>query len=428
MNTKRNILGLLGVLAFAGGLTSLEAADPGGTGHLFILSGQSNMRHPLPQSFEEVVSKVFGKENVTVATFSVPSQPIRQWCKNWTPPEGSDFQLKEREKNGVLYDKLMETVRKRTGDRKFSTVTFVWMQGEADGQAGWGAAYEKSFLGIIDQLKADLKRDDIRFVLGRINDHRPNGKFSPGKAAVREVQVKLGKEHANGAWVDTDDLNAGINPWSVYEANGEHFPNAGYRTLGQRFARAACKLIDPQLKLDEAIFNAYFFNTAAEISTHAALGKKTSGTTPDAGSAGLQSLTDGAYGGNDPQGKGWAAFQPAQKTVELVVDLDKPQDVTAIAVNLLLHQAGGVGFPAKADLATSKDGENYEAVSTLRNNGFTLQPKRIDPDMAGPEARLLFFDIGRPDVQFIKLTFHLGDASLCMDEIAVNPQPKHTRN
>jgi Carbohydrate esterase, sialic acid-specific acetylesterase len=426
---KRNIIGLLGALAFASGLTSLQAAEAEASGHLFILSGQSNMRQPLPQSFEEVVSKVFGKENVAVATFSVPSQPIRQWYKNWTPPEGADFQLKEGEKNGELYDKLMDSVRKKAGDRKFATVTFVWMQGEADGSAGWGAVYGKSFLGIIDQLKADLKRDDIRFVLGRINDHKPNGQFSPGKAAVREAQVKLGEEHANGDWVDTDDLNTGINPWSVYEANGEHFPNAGYRTLGQRFARAACKLIDPQLKLDETIFNAHFFNTAAEISTHAALGKQSSGTAPETGSAGLAALTDGAYSGNDPKGKGWVIFKkPELKTVELIVDLGKPQDVTAIAANLLVDQAGGIGFPAWSHLATSKDGQNYIILTTHRDNGFTLQPKRIDPDMVGPEARLLFFDIGRPEVRFIKLTFHLGDTSLFIDEIAVDPQVKIKRN
>ena len=422
MTAKQTLLATLAILTAACGLAM--ASPEGNPGHLFILSGQSNMRQPLPQSFEEAVSKVFGKENITIASFSVPSQPIRQWYKNWTPPEGVEVQLKEGEKNGVLYDKLMANVRKQAGDRKFATVTFIWMQGEADGSAGWGAVYGKSFLGIIDQLKGDLKRDDIRFVLGRINDHKPNGKFSPGKAAVREAQVKLGKENANGAWVDTDDLNAGINPWSVYEANGEHFPNAGYRTLGQRFARAACKLIDPKLKLDESIFDAYFFNTATEISTHAALGKKTSGTTPDAKSAGLAALTDGAYGGNDPKGKEWVVFPSAQKTVELVVDLGNPQEVKAIAANLLVSEADGIAFPAKAELATSKDGRNYEPLATHRNNGFTLQPKRKDPDMAGPEARLLYFDIGRSDVRFIKLIFHLGNSSFFLDEIAVNPQPK----
>lgn len=422
---KHRILKSLIELALAAGLPCFGVAAPP-AGHLFILSGQSNMRQPLPEAFEQVVSRVFGKENVTVTTFSVPSQPIRQWYKKWTPPEGVDVPIKEGEANGALYDKVLDGVRKKAGDRQFASVTFVWMQGEADGQAGWGAVYGKSFLGIIDQLKTDLKRDDIRFVLGRINDHRPNGKLSPGKEAVRTAQVKLGKENANGTWVDTDDLNAGINPWSVYEANGEHFPNPGYRTLGQRFARAACKLIDPNLKLDEAIFDARFFNTAAEISTHAAFGKQTSGTTPDTGVAGLTALTDGAYGGNDPKSAGWVSFKSERKTVELVVDLGNAQAVSSIAANLLVHPADGIGFPAKADVATSNDGQTYEAIPTHRSGGFTLQPKRWD--IADPEARLVLFDIGRPDVRFIKLTFHLGTSSVFLDELAVNPQPKTTRD
>jgi hypothetical protein len=412
----------LAMLALACGF--VNAAPDGDAAHLFILSGQSNMRQPLPQAFEDAVSRVFGKDNVAIATFSVPSQPIRQWCKNWMPPEGSEVQLKEGEKNGALYDKLMENVRKKAGERKFATVTFVWMQGEADGSAGWGAVYGKSFLGIIDQLKIDLKRDDIRFVLGRINDHKPNGVFSPGKAAVREAQVRLGEENANGAWVDTDDLNAGVNPWSVYEANGEHFPNAGYRTMGQRFARAACKLIDPKMKLDEGIFNAYFFNKAAEISTHTALGKTISGTTPDLKSEGLAALTDGTYAGNDAKGKEWVHFPSSQKTVELVVDLGNPQEVSALAANLLVSETEQIGFPAKAEIATSQDGQTYEPLTTHRNNGFTLQPKRKDPDMAGPEARLLYFDIARPNVRFIKMTFQLGATAFFLDEIAVNPKPK----
>ena len=389
--------------------------------HLFILSGQSNMRSPLPESFEGVVSKVFGKDNVTVATFSVPSQSIKQWYKKWTPPEGVVYQPKEGDTNGALYDKVLESVRKKAGDQKFETVTFVWMQGEADGQAGWGAVYEKSFLGIIDQLKADLKRDDIRFVLGRINDCQQS-KQPNGRTVVREAQEKLGTQNANGAWVNTDDLNAGINPWSVYEGDGEHFPNPGYRTLGQRFARAACKLIDPNMKLDETIFDAYFFNTVNEIATHAAIGKKTTATAPDAKHAGLTALTDGAYGGVDPKAKGWVAFPAEQKTVELVVDLGSPQNVSAFAANMLVHQADKIGFPAKADVATSKDGQNYEPIATHRGGGFTIQPKRRN--IVGPEARLVLFDIGRPDVRFVKVTFHLGDSSLLLDEIVVNPKPK----
>jgi len=46
---------------------------------LFILSGQSNMLQPLPESFSDAVSRAFGKDNVLVATVSRPSQPIKGW-------------------------------------------------------------------------------------------------------------------------------------------------------------------------------------------------------------------------------------------------------------------------------------------------------------------------------------------------------------
>jgi len=60
--------------------------------HLFILSGQSNMRQPLPESFSDAVSKVFGKDKVLVATVSRPSQPVKGWYKKWTPPEGAEIE------------------------------------------------------------------------------------------------------------------------------------------------------------------------------------------------------------------------------------------------------------------------------------------------------------------------------------------------
>ncbi len=404
------------------GFALTESAPAKADKHLFILSGQSNMRSPVPESFEAAVSKVFGKDNVTVATFSAASQPIKQWYKNWTPPEGVDFQPKPGDLNGALYDKLLDTVRKKAGDQQFSTVTFVWMQGEGDGQAGWGAVYEKSFLGVIDQLKADLKRDDVRFVLGRINDHQ-NPKDGNGRAVVRVAQEKLGTENANGTWVNTDDLNTGINPWCGYETNGEHFPNPGYRVLGQRFARAACKQIDPKIKLDETIFDARFFNTVDDIAKHAAIGSKTSGTTPDDKHAGLAALTDGSYAGNDPDSKGWVAFAPTQKTVELIIDLSEPRKINSVATNILVNTPAGAGFPAKMNLATSMDGATYDVMPTFRSNGLQLIP-RGGFKLPAPEARLVLTELDRTDVRYLKVTFDLGESWLFLDEILINPEAK----
>ncbi|MEI6236182.1 MAG: sialate O-acetylesterase, partial [Planctomycetota bacterium] len=137
--------------------------------HLFILSGQSNMRPPLPASFSETVSKIFGKDKVLVATLSRPSQPIKKWYKKWTPPEG--IKAVEGEVYGELYDQLIKDVERTIKNEKLASVTYIWMQGEADAEAGWGAVYEKSFLGVLEQLKADLGIPEIHFVLGRINDY-----------------------------------------------------------------------------------------------------------------------------------------------------------------------------------------------------------------------------------------------------------------
>jgi len=405
------------------GFALAESAPANSGRHLFILSGQSNMRSPLPESFEAVVSKVFGKENVTVATFSAASQPIRQWYKKWTPPEGVDFQPKEGEPNGALYDKLLETVRKKSGDQRFSTVTFVWMQGEADGQAGWGAVYEKSFIGIVDQLKADLQRDDVHFVLGRINDHR-NNKEGNGREVVREAQVKIGSQNANGTWVDTDDLNTGINPWSGYEADGEHFPNPGYRVLGQRLARAACKQIDPHIRIDEALFDARFFNKVDEIAKHAAIGSKTSGTLPDDKHAGLSALTDGSFAGDDPDNKGWVAFAPSQKTVEVVIDLGEPRKINSIAANILINTPAGAGFPVKMNLATSQDGTTYDVMPTFRGGGLQFNAARGGFKLPAPQARLVLAELDRADVRYVKATFDPGNSWLFIDEILVNPEAK----
>jgi len=405
------------------GLALAESAPANPGKHLFILSGQSNMRSPVPESFEAAVSKVFGKNNVTVATFSVPSQSIRQWYKNWTPPEGVDLeskQLKQAEPNGGLYDKLLETVRKKAGDQQFSTITFVWMQGEADGQAGWGAVYEKSFLGIIDQLKADLKRDDVRFVIGRINDHH-NIKEGNGREVVRGAQVKIGTENANGTWVNTDDLNTGINPWCGYENDGEHFPNPGYRVLGQRFARAACKQIDPHIKFDETIFDACFYNTVNEIAKHVAIGSKISGTTPDDKHAGLAALTDGSFAGDDPDSKGWVAFAHAQKTVEVVIDLGDPRKINSIAANILINTPAVTGFPVRMNLATSMDGAAYEVMPTFRGGGLQFNAPRGGFKLPTPQARLVLTELDRADVRYVKVTFDLGDSWLFLDEILINP-------
>src|SRR5438045_1769929 len=100
----------------------------------------------------------------------------------------------------------MTRVRDATKGKQFDSVTFVWMQGEADSKGGGAALYEDSLRGLIKQLRDDLKRPDLTVVIGRLSELR---KGTPGWDAVRAAQVKVCEADPLAGWVDTDNINGG---------------------------------------------------------------------------------------------------------------------------------------------------------------------------------------------------------------------------
>jgi hypothetical protein len=110
------------------------------------------------------------------------------------------------------------------------------MQGERDALEKHGEVYAESLKGLVRQLSADLKRDDVNVVIGRINDYSMDNKSHPHWTLVRDAQVRAAKELPRAAWVDTDDLNGG--------KNDIHATKEGYDTLGKRFAEQAIALIN----------------------------------------------------------------------------------------------------------------------------------------------------------------------------------------
>lgn len=105
---NKRTFGLFFSIIYLLSLLPLTAAEDGK--HLFILSGQSNMRKPLPETFRKCVSGVFGEDQVLVSTVARASQPIKRWYKEWTPPAG--MEADPDEVYGDLYDKLIANVRK----------------------------------------------------------------------------------------------------------------------------------------------------------------------------------------------------------------------------------------------------------------------------------------------------------------------------
>jgi hypothetical protein len=227
MRKHMRLLTIIIALAFTVGCHAEESL----TGkHLFILSGQSNMGIIKPESsFTPIVAKEFGESNVTVVKAAQGGLSISHWY------------TKEKSR-GRIYKMLMEGVKKATEGKTYNTITFVWMQGEADaGKKGEPSTYVDSFNGMLDFLKADLEVDSINIVIGRLSDFKTTEKWT----RMREIQVKLAEDAPNGAWVDTDDLN---DKKGDQTKNALHYSYTGRKILGQRFAEKAIELIKKQKK------------------------------------------------------------------------------------------------------------------------------------------------------------------------------------
>jgi hypothetical protein len=218
--------------------SSASTADPPGKKvRLFILSGQSNMQGLDPAtSFTPAVEKAFPEDDCVVVKSAYSGQLIRTWFKEWKLPEGAE--PAGQGKNGRHYEQLLEAVTAAVKNKATPvSVTFCWMQGEADANhKGYGSVYGEALTGLHRQLQEDLKRKDIDVVIGRISDFGNNDpQKRPDWNIIRKAQSDWAEKTPRAAWIDTDDLN-GPN-------NALHYGKENYRTLGQRFASRAVELI-----------------------------------------------------------------------------------------------------------------------------------------------------------------------------------------
>lgn len=206
--------------------------------HLFILSGQSNMVGLKPEeSFTPIIEDEYGKENVIVVKNAFGGQPIRRWYRDWKPLEGYEPLVQPD-----LYDTLMTKIQRVIEKEKIATVTFIWMQGERDAREKLGEVYEKSLIGLYEQLNDDLELEDINFIIGRLSDYDMSNKNYPHWTMIRDIQVKVAESKPFYDWVNTDDLNDGVNRNGQEIKNDLHMSAEGYMILGERFAEKTIQL------------------------------------------------------------------------------------------------------------------------------------------------------------------------------------------
>jgi len=185
--------------------------------HLFLLSGQSNMLRLNPEvSFVPALEKAFPEDELAVVKVAYGGRSIDRWV-----PKAS------------IYAELVEKAKDATRDKTVSTITFVWMQGERDHQEDASTkSYQDKLNALYRQLTEDFGRDDINWVIGRLNDARIG---TPNWDAIRAIQMNTASAHKRAAWIDTDDLNG--------PGNQVHCTDEGYATMGARFAQKAIELI-----------------------------------------------------------------------------------------------------------------------------------------------------------------------------------------
>jgi len=205
-----------------------QAAEKGK--QLFILSGQSNMaRFEHEQYFIPAIHAEFGEENSIIVKEAEGGQPISKWYKDWKSSKGETAKG-----TGKIYDALIAKVKEKTKGVDISTITFIWMQGEADSKAKTADVYEVSFKGVITQLENDLGRKDINIIIGRLSDYGLK-KSNPEWKMIREIQMQFADSSPRARWVDTDDLNG--------KRNSIHYNSDGYKKLGERYVATAIELI-----------------------------------------------------------------------------------------------------------------------------------------------------------------------------------------
>jgi len=226
---------VVGLLFFGSSLASAEETQ---AVHLILLSGQSNMANLDPaRVFVPDVEKHFGVKNVVVVKVAQKGQPIRRWYKKWkVTGDQNPAEI------GDIYDKLMKETATAMRGKSIKSVTLIWMQGERDAKERLSERYEEAFLGILQQLKSDLKVEEINCIIGRLSD---SGLKNKDWNTIRAVQQRLGEAGPRCAWINTDDLNDDTRNrnGTARKENDLHYSQAGYDLLAKRFAEKVKELV-----------------------------------------------------------------------------------------------------------------------------------------------------------------------------------------
>ena len=83
----------------------------------------------------------------------------------------------------------------------------------------------------------------MNFIIGRLSDFDMENSKYPHWTMIRDIQVKVAESNSRFEWINTDDLNDGLNRNGKEIKDDLHMSAEGYVTMGKRFADKAIELI-----------------------------------------------------------------------------------------------------------------------------------------------------------------------------------------
>lgn len=234
MIKKMTLLSFIALMFFMNFVSAQEEEGK----HLFILAGGINMAlFDADSFFTPLVEAEYGKDNVIVVHDALGGQAIRRWYKDWKPLTGDEPKARP-----ALFNSIFKKVKPAIKGQQLKTITVIWMGGEMDAQEGFANVYERSLEGLFQQFRDELKRDDVNFLITRLNDFGITNEENSDWKDIRKIQVKVAESNDRYDWVDTDDLNNGRNE-DVLKIR----PHS-YKSLGQRLEEKSTQLIKENSK------------------------------------------------------------------------------------------------------------------------------------------------------------------------------------
>lgn len=145
----------------------------------------------------------------------------------------TDLKFQWSPTGGSVYNSFLNTVNRATnsitdaGDT-YTITGFLWVQGEADANRGYGSDYEANLTNFIATIRTEFGQE-TPFFISKLSDNQNPGTDTP---LVMQAQIDVAAADSNTFLINTDGPEFTISP----PPDGLHYDTNGQIALGNALA------------------------------------------------------------------------------------------------------------------------------------------------------------------------------------------------